>query len=245
MKRMRGGAEAARRVFCAGVVILGFLLGSPTASAVPPGSALPPQAQRLQRALRGLRGIEAEFLQIRSVALTGEEIEARGFLAFRPPHAFRIAYRTPEPQELVIRGDSLWVIMPKENQAQRYPFCEDSPGSEIFLLFGGHRKALEDAFEITQEPWGGHAQALRLRPRHPEPGYPIEEMRLVLRDDGLPRRLFFRDASGDDVAFTFLHYRRNPPDIAQRVGLHLPPGIEVIDASPTGLGDAPGIDPKH
>lgn len=212
-----------------GVGLIGFLL-----TAIPAVGAVPPEAARLERALKEIDGLRADFVQIRDVALTGESIEASGFLAFRPPHAFRLAYTEPEVQELVIQGDSLWVVMPAENQAQRYPFSADAPGSEIFLLFGGRGRPLTEVFDIVEEPWGSHPSALRLIPHDMEPGYPIEEIRLIVGEEGFPRRLFFREVSGDTVVFDFVRIVRNPENLDGLTRLRLPEGIDVIDGSPPG-----------
>ncbi len=203
---------------------------------------LPSEARRMEKAMRGVNGVKAEFVQIRNVQLTGEEIQAQGTLAYEPPQKFRLAYTTPEPQELVIRGDSLWVILPSENQAQRYPFSADAPGSEIFLLFGGRGRSLGDAYHVTQEAWGSYDKALHLVPRSADPGYPIEDIRLVLGKDGLPQKLFFREVTGDTVVFQFTKITRNPPGIAALTALHIPPGMEVIDASSTGSHGGMQID---
>lgn len=201
-------------------------------SGLPAHADTPSEALRLERALEGVEGLRADFVQIREVSLTGESVEAAGFLAFRPPHAFRLAYATPDPQELVIEGDSLWVVMPSENQVQRYPFSVDAPGSEVFLLFGARDRSLTSVFEVVQESWAGYEKALRLEPRDAEPGYPLEEIRLIVGEDGFPRKLFFREVTGDTVIFTFTRVRRNPDDIEDLVKLVLPEGIEVIDVSP-------------
>lgn len=200
----------------------------PARTAAAPG----PETLRLEKALKSVRGLRARFVQIRDVALTGESVEAHGLLAFRPPNRFRLAYTPPENQELVIVGDSLWVVMPSENQAQRYPFRVDAPGSEVFLLFGGQDKRLSEVFEVFEEPWGTYPRALRLVPRDPEPGYPLEEIRLVVGPEGFPQRLFFREATGDNVVFEFSRLERNPADLEKDLALRLPPGIEIIEAVP-------------
>mgnify|MGYP002624073762 CR=1 FL=1 len=213
-------------------VLAGLLFSASTA-----GAALPPEAQRLEQALKELSGVKVDLLQRRSILITGEDVESRGILAFRPPQSFRLAYETPEPQELVVSGDSLWVVMPGEGQAQRYPFSVDAPGSEIFLLFGGKNGTLSGAFEIRQEAWGSYERALRLLPRNPEPGYPLEELRLVVGKNGLPEKLFYREVTGDTVVLSFLKYEKNPKDIEALTALRLPAGIQVIDASPPDLYD--------
>ena len=199
----------------------------------------PPEAVRLEAALRSVNGIRARFVQVREVALTGESIEASGVMAFRPPNRFRLSYARPEPQELVIQADSLWIVMPSERQAQRYPYHVNAPGSEVFLLFGGQHRSLTQVFDVKQEPWGGYPAALRLFPRNPEPGYPLEDIRVVVGKNGFPERLFFREATGDHVVFRFSNVEKNPGDLEKDLRLVLPRGIEIIDAAPprtaTGL----------
>jgi outer membrane lipoprotein carrier protein len=204
-----------------------------------------PEAARLERTLEDVRGLKAEFVQIRDVSLTGESIEAVGFLAFRPPHGFRLVYTDPEPQELVIQGDSLWVVMPSENQAQRYPWSLDAPGSEVFLLFGGHDRSLTEVFDVVEEPWGSYPAALRLMPKEADPGYPLEEIRLVVGKGGYPERLFFREVTGDVVVFNFTRIQRNPSDIDDLIRLRLPPGIDIIDGSPPSRAGGLPIDKKQ
>jgi outer membrane lipoprotein-sorting protein len=240
----------------AAVAAAGLLLGLGTAAAEAqtagapelagkPGAAeaAPPEAVRLERTLAGIRGLRADFVQIRDVALTGEHLESRGFLAYRPPQAFRLVFTNPERQELVIRGDSLWVIMPSENQAQRYPFEPDAPGSEVFLLFGASQRRLTDVFHVVEEEWGSYARALHLTPRNPDPGYPLEEIRLVIGNNGYPERLFLREVTGDTVVFRFVKIQRDPPDIDRLIRLELPPGIEVIAVTPAGSDTGLPIEP--
>jgi outer membrane lipoprotein-sorting protein len=209
---------------------------------LPAAGSVPPEAARLERALMEIDGLRADFVQIRDVALTGESIEATGFLAFHPPQAFRLVYTEPEAQELVIQGDFLWVVMPSENQAQRYPFSADAPGSEIFLLFGGQGRSLTQVFDVLEEPWGSHPSALRLIPRDMEPGYPIEEIRLGVGKAGFPQRLFFREVSGDTVVFNFVRVIRSPENIDELTRLQLPEGIEIIDGSPPSRSGGLPID---
>lgn len=221
----RAGTTHPAVIGLAGLILVG--LGSASAHA-----EIPSEALRLQRALEEVNGLHADFVQIREVSLTGESVEAAGSLAFRPPQAFRLAYITPEPQELVIAGDSLWVVMPSENQVQLYPFSVEAPGSEIFLLFGAKDRSLTSVFEVVQEPWAGYEKALLLTPRDVEPGYPLQEIRLIVGKDGFPYKLFFREITGDTVIFTFTRVRKNPENIDELVKLELPEGIEVIEVLP-------------
>lgn len=217
----------------------------PTFAAASAPAKLPPEAARLEAALRGVRSLRADFVQIRDVALTEESIEARGMIAFRPPADFRLAYDPPDPQEIVIQRDTLWVVMPSENQAQRYPFSPDAPGSEVFLLFGASDRKLTDVYRVVQEAWAGYPAALRLYPKKADAGDPVEEIRVVVGKNGFPEKLFFKEVTGDTVIFTFTRVVPNPPNIDDLVRLRLPPGIEILDAPPPERDVGLPIDPEQ
>ena len=190
---------------------------------------LPPAAARLEAALAGIGGIRADFVQIRAVDLTGEEIEARGVLALEPPHRFRLRYDDAGEQQIAVAGDSLWVLDPVENTAVRFLFDPEAPGSEVFLLFGGGEKRLADVFAVTEEPWAGHPDALHLVPRDPGPGYPLTDLRVLVDERGLPRRFFYREPTGDTVVFDFVRVTLDPPDLQDLLRFDVPPDMEVVD----------------
>jgi chaperone LolA len=214
-----------------------LFLASPVLVATPGGAEepLPPAAVRMEEALRGIRGIRADFVQIRAVDLSGEEIEARGVLVLEPPYRFRLRYDDAEEQQIVVDGDSLWVLHPAENQAVKFLFDPEAPGSEVFLLFGGGDRSLADVFEVTQEGWAGHSDALHLVPRGADPGYPLTDLRVLVDEEGLPRRFFYREPTGDTVVFDFLRVTLNPEDLQDLLHFELPPGTEVVDGEELGL----------
>jgi outer membrane lipoprotein-sorting protein len=206
------------------VLLLALLLPAAVAA-----EELPPAAARLETTLAGIRGIRADFVQIRAVDLTGEEIEARGVLALEPPHRFRLRYADAGEQQIAVARDSLWVLDPTENQAVRFLFDPEAPGSEVFLLFGGGEKRLAEVFTVTQEPWAGHPDALHLVPRDPEPGYPLTDLRVLVDERGLPRRFFYREPTGDTVVFDFVRVTLDPADLEDLLRLEIPPDMDVVD----------------
>lgn len=192
--------------------------------------AMPPAAERLERRLATVHSLRAEFVQIREVGLTGEEIEAPGVLVFQRPHAFHLTYMDEDRQEVVVQGDSLWVYSPLEKQAILYAFDPNAPGSEVFFLFGGQGKPLNEVFAFSAEPWAGHQDALRLEPKVKDPGYPFDQMRLVVDEKGFPSLFFYSETSGDLVTMRFTHVEGNPKNIDSLIAFELPPTVEILDA---------------
>ena len=195
-----------------------------------PASELPPAGQRLDARLEDTRSLQAWFVQTREVGLTGEVLEASGWLAFRRPHDFRLVYTGDDPQEVAVTGDSLWVYSPLEAQAILYPFDPFAPGGEVMLLFGARGRSLTEVFHLTQEPWEGFDHALRLEPKHPDPGYPFVDMRLVVDEVGFPSIFYYAEATGDRVTLRFTRVRGNPAGIASALAFSMPDTVEVLDA---------------
>jgi len=170
-----------------------------------------------------------DFDLVREVDLTGETLGGSGFLAFRRPDRFRLVYLDPEPQEMVVAGDSLWVLLFDQHQAMRFTFDPEAPGSEVFLLFRGRMDDLTRLFEITEEPWAGYDDALLLVPSTEDPTYPLEELRLAVDRRGVPVRLAYREITGDTVTFEFRRRKATGAELDRLTRLRLPAGMEVLD----------------
>ena len=214
-------------------MILSWLLvaASVLASSSAPASSPPAAAVRLESQLGKLHGLRVDFVQIRTVELSGEELQARGYLAFRPPHSFRLVYLDGDRQEVTVQEDTLWVWMPEENQAMRFPFDPHAPGNEVFTLFGGGDRSLSDVFQVSQSSWAGYSEALHLTPRSQEPGYPLEEIRLIVGTHGFPKKFFYREVTGDTVVFSFAKLESNPSNLDDLLRFEVPPGAEILDGT--------------
>jgi outer membrane lipoprotein-sorting protein len=144
--------------------------------------------------------LEAQFAQVRHLALTDETVSAAGRLRFINPDKFRLDYSTPDPDILAIRADTLLVYFASLKQAQRYRLSDDATTRNMFMLFSSERGRLEKAFDISLAPASPEGEALRLQPLPDQGHASVTEIR-ASGPEADYRRLFFREEGGDTVVF--------------------------------------------
>lgn len=211
-------------------LVLTFVLlaiAAPLQAAVIPSAR--PLLDRMEKAIEPLHNFDADFVQVRHLALTDEKVEATGRLRFLAPDYFRLDYRSPDLDVLTMAGDSMLVYFQALKQAQRYKVDESEATQNMFLLFSAKRGLLEKKFDVSLAPPSPEGQALRFQPLDDSIDYPIIEIQVHLnRKTGLPERLLFREQGGDVVLF-----RLDTPRTNRKMGpadfVFLPPrGTEVI-----------------
>lgn len=193
-----------------------------------------PLLDRLERAISPVNDLEAQFAQVRHLALTDETVSAAGRLRFINPDKFRLDYSAPDPDILAIRADTLLVYFASLKQAQRYRLSDDATTRNMFMLFSSERGRLEKAFDISLAPASPEGEALRLQPLPTQGHASVTEIRVFLDPkSGLPRRLFFREEGGDTVVFELKSVKVNRRLKAADFAVKLPAGTEVISREGT------------
>ncbi|HEX7880117.1 MAG TPA: outer membrane lipoprotein carrier protein LolA [Candidatus Eisenbacteria bacterium] len=204
------------------------LVAARVEAAVLPEAA--PLLDRLEGAIGPLKDFQADFVQVRHVDLTDENIEARGRLRFLAPESFRLDYREPDADVLTMRGDSLLVYFPALAQAQRHRIDREDATRNIFLLFASKKGELADRFDVSLAPPGPGGAALRLQPLAGVLDYPIQEIVVRLQSKtNLPEELFFREEGGDTVVFRLADVRTNRKLKSSDFVFVPPPGTEILE----------------
>src|SRR5690349_8214956 len=119
-----------RRLFLIVLGLAGAAFITPALADVAPGAR--PLLDRLEKAIDPLKSFEADFIQIRHLALTDEKVEASGRLRFLAPDLFRLDYRSPDADVLTMAGDSMQVYFQAMKQAQRYKVDESEATQNMF-----------------------------------------------------------------------------------------------------------------
>lgn len=216
------------RPWLLGLTLAALPPAAPAPAAVLPGAA--PLLERLEAALDPLRDIDAEFVQVRHISLTDESVEARGRLRFLSPDYFRLDYREPEADQLVMWADSVLVYNPAVRQAQRNFLDRNDASRNILLLFASRRGQLGGRFDVSLAPPAPGGAALRFQPLAGTLDYPITEIQVRLNPKtNLPAEIFVREEEGDSSLFRLENVRTNrrlkPADFV----LRLPAGTEIIE----------------
>lgn len=237
--RVRGPGEGGFRRTWIRLVQISLLAGVAIAAPTWVAAAVVAEARaaldRLEKATAPVRDFEAEFVQIRHVALTDETVEASGRLRFLAPDHFRLDYSSPDPDILAIRSDTLVVFFSRMKQAQRYRLSDDPTSRGLFLLFSSEPGRLARSFDISPAPPSPSGSGLRLQPLAGSGPAAVTEIQ-VFADarSGLPRRLFFREEGGDTVIFELRKAKTNRKLRSSDFELRLPGGTELINREGTG-----------
>lgn len=208
-------------------VLIMTTTGRASAAVLPEAS---PLLSRLETALAPLHDFQAEFVQVRHIDLTDENVEAKGRLRFLAPDSFRLDYREPDLDVLAMQGDSMLVYFPSMNQAQQHLIDRQDATRNIFLLFAARKGELGRRFDISLAPPGPSGPALRLQPLAGMLDYPIQEIVVRLHPkSGLPMELYFREEVGDTIVFRLSDVKTNRKLTRADFVFVPPPGTEILD----------------
>jgi outer membrane lipoprotein-sorting protein len=202
-------------------------------AAVPAAGGVLPEARpiltRLERAIGPLTSLEARFVQVRHVAITDEDVEAAGRLRFLAPGSFRLDYKTPDPDVLTLRGDTLMVYFASLEQLQLYPLDEEESARDMFLLFSSRPGDLEKKFDISLGAPSPFGRPLKFQPLSRDLDESILEIQVDLNDrTSLPERIFFREPGGDTVLFRLQEMKTDRRLSAGDFRFDPPRGTEII-----------------
>ena len=209
--------------------VLGALLLAGTAFPATPDEA----AANLEKALRGLRTLQAKFEQsYYSVSVT-KPLRERGDLFLQKPDRMRWQYRSPQEKVFLYGGGILQVYLAEDKQLTRSLVRPEAYDSDIVGIFLAS-KSFRDLYVIedTRFPTDtGRVRQIRLTPKV-EGDY----SHLLLEIDDrtwLPRRAIFLEWAGSKREFLFTDVRTNIKLPAKTFELKVPAGCEVIDETGT------------
>ncbi len=169
----------------------------------------------------------AEFTQ-RVVDTDGQQLQqSEGEVWMQRPGHFRWDYRTPYRQLIVADGEFIWTYDEDLEQATIKTVDETLSSTPAMLLSGF--KPLSEVMSSTKIGESDGILWHRLDPLQADSA--VEQVRVGFRQQQL-RVIEVRDAFGNDTRITFENVERNKPVDEQMFELDLPPGTDIIGASP-------------
>jgi outer membrane lipoprotein carrier protein len=156
-------------------------------------SAVPAKAQTATEILATagatygtIETLQAEFTQMLVNPMMGDETTT-GTLYLSPPHRFSMRFSEPEGDRIVADGEWLWLYTPSTtpNQVIRQSIPEMGPATPN--LFG---QFVDNPLERYNATYVGVDSAA---------GYPVQNVRLVPRVDGIPFRNVVISLSADGM----------------------------------------------
>jgi len=214
---------------CQRIALAAVLLASPAGAADGPASASA-QAQRLEDRLAGVKGVEAEFVQIVDTAALPEPQVESGRLSLDRPGKMRWEYRRPKGKLAVADGKDTWLWLPEDQVAITVPLDGNGRDSGVSLLMG-ERLDLSARFTID---WGpaprGQTRPLRLRPK--TSGAPYDALLVHTDPTGFPTQIIVIDPLGGRVTYKFSDLRFTDKLDPALFRFTPPPGATVQRATP-------------
>ena len=209
----------------------GFLLGailmfSTTGSAQTPAETL----DRAARTYQGLNSFSADFSQVIDDPMLGN-YRSRGRLVQVSDGRLSLRFTEPAGEMIVLDGRHVWMYLPstEPGQVRKIPMTSLPDYFNPRSLLTQPSRRFEARSIRKDQVDGRPADVVVLIPRDPD--LPFSEVSLwVDREDGLPRRLQFKERSGATRTFTFADVATNLRVSDRTFTFEVPSGVRVVDA---------------
>jgi outer membrane lipoprotein carrier protein len=206
--------------------LLAAMLFSGTASAQTPAETL----ARAARTYQGLSSFSADFSQVIDDPMLGS-YRSRGRLVQVSDGRLSLRFTEPAGEMIVLDGRHVWMYLPstEPGQVRKIPMASLPDYFNPRSLLHEPSRRFEARSTRKDQIDGRPADVVVLIPRDPD--LPFSEVSLwVDREDGLPRRLQFKERSGATRTFTFADVTTNARVSDRTFVFEVPSGVRVVDA---------------
>jgi outer membrane lipoprotein carrier protein len=202
-------------------------------AAVPvPSGQTADRAAGLERALRTVKSLQAEFDQYYYSVTVSTPLHEKGRFYFQKPDLMRWEYVDPDPKVFLYKDEVFSQYYPGDNQLIRSGLSKAQYESEILTLLSG-QKRLTDDYLVEMDastPAARTAGRLKLTPR-------VEGQYAWITLDPDPRtgliaRAVFRDWAENRTEFVFSKIKENAALKPSVFTLTVPPDCEIVDDTP-------------
>jgi outer membrane lipoprotein carrier protein len=214
-----------KRLAAAAFVVLAGVLFSAAAPAVTPDQAV----ANLEKALKAVKTLRADFEQLHYSMTVSEPLREKGRLFLEKPDRMRWEYTSPQDKVFLYQESIIEMYLPEEKQLTRSRVAEETLRSDIFGILLG-LMSFRDAYTVEASLFPTDASRVRqvkLTP-HEEGDY----THILLEIDEttwLLRRAIFLEWAGNKREFIFSRVRTGVRLPAAAFTLKVPPGTEIID----------------
>lgn len=182
-----------------------------------------------------LKTLSADFVQEKSLALLAKPDVSKGHLYYEAPAKILWEYREPDQTILLIDEKNLIAYYPDLKKADKVDIADKRQRYEKYFGVGLTQDAsMQEYFDIDLAKESGIAgtRLLILTPKSQRIEKYISEIRLWVDEATfLPRKLEYREESGDSTSYTLDSSAVNQPLPEGKFAVILPPDVEVTTLS--------------
>ncbi len=223
-----------RRTVCALIALLvsasAFSQG-PGLDKLPPAEKLAALLQQFGRFQKGLKTLQADFVQTRKSSLLAHESVSRGRLFFEAPDRIRWEYGSPLRMTVLIANGVAITYRPEEKRAERVEVGRMQQRVFHFLSAGDPIDELKRYFSITfKDPGPPGNYELILDPTSHHIRKRLESLSIEIdRTRLLPVGVSWVQHDGDSLSYAFSHIVVDEKLPSGIFTLDLPPDVHVVE----------------
>jgi len=186
-------------------------------------------ALNLEKKLRSLQTIQADFEQLHFSMSVSEPLREKGKFFFKKPDWMRWEYKDPEEKVFLYKEGVYQFYIPEENQLIRSASSRERLESEVLSIFSG-KQNFADRYIIEASPFPTENKAslqIKLTPK--EEGEYSHILIEVNPKTWLIDRAIFFEWAGNKLEFRFSRVKtggRLSPEVFE---LKVPPDCEIIE----------------
>jgi outer membrane lipoprotein carrier protein len=190
--------------------------------------------KKLQARYETTAAFRADFTQRMTVSSVEDADEQRGVVAFKKPGKMRWDFRTPDEQQIISDGTTIWIYQPADKQVIKAPFRAAFVSSTPISFLTGVGKITDD-FTAQRDARGCTADRLYVKL------LPKQSQDLGALALGVDRANYdiveaaVTDPIGNVTTLSFSNLQRNVDIAESEFTFEAPAGIDVIVAPGGGV----------
>jgi outer membrane lipoprotein carrier protein len=186
----------------------------------------------VERKLRSLRSLQANFSQIYYSSSVSTPLNEKGKFYFQKPDWMRWEYKDPEEKIFLYKEGTSLMYFPEDKEVIQSDLSKEKYESEILTLLSG-QKNLKDDYTIEFSPFPSDSQKtwkVKLTPKK-ESDY-THVLLEIDEKTWLIRKAIFFDWAGNKQEFQFSQIRTDVRFPRKVFELELPSDVEIIKDEP-------------